>query len=77
MTIESLQADRAIHDALLAALFDGAAADQVAERIASYAPPRAIELALARVHHALEERRGTVGIVAEGILLTAAALAAA
>jgi hypothetical protein len=77
MTIVSLQATQAVHDALTVALTDSTTPDVAARSIAAYASPESIDLALARVRRALADRRGTIGTQAEHILLTAASLAAA
>jgi hypothetical protein len=77
MTLVTLQASQAVHDAVIAALTASASPDETARTIAVYARPESIELALARVRRALADRRGTVGVQAEHILLAAASLVAA
>lgn len=77
MTIVMLQASQAVHDAVIVALTASASPDDAARAIAAYARPESIDLALARVRRALDDRRGSVGAQAERILLTAAGLVAA
>ena len=77
MTIVTLQASQAVRDAVTVALTASASPADAAHAIASYADPESIDLALARVRRALDDRRGAIGVQAERILLTAAALAAA
>jgi hypothetical protein len=77
MTIVTLQATQAVHDALNVGLIDSATPDVAARSIATYASPESIALALARVRRAQADRRGAIGTQAEHILLAAASLAAA
>lgn len=76
MTIVTLQATQAVHDALNVGLIDSATPDIAARSIAAYASPESIVLALARVRRALADRRGAIGTQAEQILLAAASLVA-
>jgi hypothetical protein len=77
MTIVSLQASQAVHDAVIVALTASVSSDEAARAIAAYAQPESIDLALARVRRALADRPGAIAAQAERILLTAASLAAA
>jgi hypothetical protein len=77
MTIVTLQASQAVRDAVIVALTASASPDDAAHAIASYADSESIDVALARVRRALADRRGAVGVQAERILLSAAALVAA
>jgi hypothetical protein len=77
MTIVRLQATQAVRDAVTVALTASASPDDAAHAIAAYARPESIDLALARVRRALDDRRGAVGVQVERILLTAASLVAA
>jgi hypothetical protein len=77
MTIVTLQATQAVHDAVTVALTASSPPDDAARAIAGYARPESIELALSRVRRALADRRGAIGMQAERILVTAVALAAA
>jgi hypothetical protein len=77
MTIVTLQATQAVHDAVTVALTGSSSPDAAARAIAAYARPESIELALARVRRALADRGGPVGAQAERILITAVSLAAA
>jgi hypothetical protein len=77
MRLVDHQANLVIRDALATALLNDTAADEAACRIAGYAKPAAIELALARVRRALDYRRGVVGTKTEQILSAAASLVSA
>jgi hypothetical protein len=77
MTIVMLQASQAVHDAVIVALTASVSPEDAARAIAEYARPESIDLALARVRRALEDRRGEVGAQAERILLDAASIVAA
>ncbi|MEY2433160.1 MAG: hypothetical protein QOC92_2885 [Acidimicrobiaceae bacterium] len=76
MTIVTLQASQAVCDAVTVALTARVSPGVAAHEIAAYARPESIDLALARVRRVLDDRRGAIGVQAEHILLTAAALVA-